>query len=736
MTPPGAWTLFNVLSRAFGKSVENIRAKLIMRELDKKVMQVTDPQALTVIRDIARGIGISEASVKVINEPRLVKSAEHWALGMVIRGPTGDVFYMQEALLNSLVQNPNLVGSLIKHENKERDLINHGVPSEYAHSIVISNDPEQLGLMQVAGDIAYQVKKDEVLKAVVTAEGLFASGNFKAGIFEAMNALAGAKLAGEKLYNETATSIMKMLINVRDASGIKVSPVYEENLFTTSLSSALNIMLFLMKQKSKSQPDSGFNKEQTGTIINETMQEAVVRNIVDQEFRNFAAGEVINGPKDHREELLRNMGFGWLSRFVFSHFRNEESQKNVVLFALDGRTINSLHCAVVAVEKLLNNEKIRDFLMKNEKIDLSKRTDVTLEKIAQYFALEVVSIVKQGKATEFLEQLKSGLLSPSTIQKVVLERFGVSLKAKAETLQGLLQPAGDSYLPVIIHVPNAQGMDGKLTPHFMLFGGPIAAINGKEIPDGVRMVLVEDRHLKLALPEDVFAKKFEGREYIYILALEGTRGNARELAQLEERTIFGGDGKVIEWIGNKDAINLAGISERDITLATEIEQPGLASPTKSSLAPTIAAMSKTRWFIKNLRKIFERQQKISEARYAMDEGAISLVKDFETELAKIEKPKELRDSQKKGAWELFKYKNIVSMGTSGGKTILLRLAALLECEQGISQPYIMTSSDHLSMEGARLDDVKTGRRIGVILDGGKSAKFYDVSKKDFVNAKP
>jgi hypothetical protein len=76
--------------------------------------------------------------VKVINEPRLVKSAEHWALGMVIRGPTGEkIFYVQRALLNELIGNPTLMQALINHENVEQDLIDRGLTAEEAHSAII-----------------------------------------------------------------------------------------------------------------------------------------------------------------------------------------------------------------------------------------------------------------------------------------------------------------------------------------------------------------------------------------------------------------------------------------------------------------------------------------------------------------------------------------------------------------------------------------------------------------------
>ncbi|MEK9150254.1 MAG: hypothetical protein AAB267_09470, partial [Candidatus Desantisbacteria bacterium] len=555
---------------------------LLMKELDKNLVQVTDTQELAVIRNVAIGLGISEASVKVINEPRLVRSALHWALGMVIRGPTGEVFYMQKALLDNLVQNHSLVNSLINHENKERELIKQGFSSEEAHSRVINEDAEQEVLMQVAGNIVYQVKKDEVLKVVANAEGLFASGNFKAGISEARNALAGAKLVSEKLYSETADSIMKMLINVRDASGIRGSPAYENNLFTPSLSSALNIMLFLMKQKSESQPKKA---QQPGIIINEALQEAFVRNIVDQQFRDFAVSQVINSPINEREKLLINMGFGWLSRFAFSHFRNEESQKNMVLFALDGRTVNSIHCSVVAAERLLNNPDIRkDLASKGRPI-----TEViTVERLARDFGNKVLEIIQTQdpkEIREFLSELSLGYLSYDFTNSVLSEKYGVTMSGYEIPLEELLNPSTGIHLPFIFQVP-ANGIDGRPMPHFMLFGGVIASINGAQVQGG--MVRIEDRHGNIAVPFASFAGKFAKTGYLNILSVQPVEElnlrNGRKLAQLELSHIFGGDGQVTAWLQNKDAINLAGVSEKGITY----RRPDFAS-LRSALPPQVAA---------------------------------------------------------------------------------------------------------------------------------------------------
>jgi tetratricopeptide (TPR) repeat protein len=109
---------------------------VVFKALDENSQRIHLEEAESVVIDkIENGLGMP---IRAIDEPRLIKSSEHWALGMVIRGPTGEeVFYVQRPLLNRLIQNNSLILPLINHEKVEQILVAQGLTPEEAHLTII-----------------------------------------------------------------------------------------------------------------------------------------------------------------------------------------------------------------------------------------------------------------------------------------------------------------------------------------------------------------------------------------------------------------------------------------------------------------------------------------------------------------------------------------------------------------------------------------------------------------------
>nr|MBU1328765.1 hypothetical protein [Candidatus Omnitrophota bacterium] len=105
-----------------------------------------------------------------------------------------------------------------------------------------------------------------------------------------------------------------------------------------------------------------------------------------------------------------------------------------------------------------------------------------------------------------------------------------------------------------------------------------------------------------------------------------------------------------------------------------------------------------------------------------------LIEDFKNALLKAE-GRTLRGSQINGALEALKG-NIIAMDTSGGKSILLRLAAYLDSmanDKNNVQPYCMTTSDYLAQrdgEEAARQLGMLGKKVGVVLFEGNKGLLY------------
>src|SRR3989338_9063042 len=383
---------------------------------------------------------------------------------MVIRGPTGEkIFYVQRALLNELIGNPTLMQALINHENVEQALIDQGLTGEEAHAVVVG-EREIASIVDFASSPRNDIYRAIINKEFIAqqkdlmraAEGVvlktfisntkthLEAGEFKGAVAQLANAVSGAKLldkreqvrTGNKDYREneieTVRNIIEALIVSRDElRGKEVMRHITENILERKdLSYILDIALYLIKDKAKSVTPEGLKPEilrqKVGEIINSSLEEATVRYIVDRQFRNFAK-YIMNPdtPFAEKMRLLRAVNLGPFKLF-FTVFFKAESPEKTILYSLDGRTVNSIHCAVVLAASMLNDERVREYLAGK---DITIKKEVTLEGLAEDFSKNIIAKVeeaarKDGKSIQdidagfseirgILSNLKAGLISYS-----------------------------------------------------------------------------------------------------------------------------------------------------------------------------------------------------------------------------------------------------------------------------------------------------------------------------------
>ncbi|PJC47696.1 MAG: hypothetical protein CO035_05890, partial [Candidatus Omnitrophica bacterium CG_4_9_14_0_2_um_filter_42_8] len=245
-----------------------------------------------------------------------------------------------------------------------------------------------------------------------------------------------------------------------------------------------------------------YTKDEIEVKINSVLQKAIVRNTADQTFLEFAGyvvglgntGEKID--RDIQAKLLRNMN---INSIVFG-LAKPEDKKQMILGALDGRTINSIHCAVVSTEALLNNERTKAYLG----VDSYNNKEVTVEGIAKDFSKRVVDIVQNEdpkKLKPFLSNLRKGLISYELISDVLLNSYGVKGNAVALTAENLVN---DMSTPSIVQ---AEGVieGGDIEPHF------IAVEAGYKNSNGENAINVQDVSGNFGVMINTFLKYFQGK---------------------------------------------------------------------------------------------------------------------------------------------------------------------------------------------------------------------------------